>query len=256
MWTMFTHCPLLLVQILIIIAIYAPVHSSVIPASIGSIPNMRLFKHSQRAVDRAISNRAPFPINHDFSGASCDENESSIPKSFRVLNESAIVGHGLADFQRASELMFKFDMVNAMPWANVVLSSETKAADIAVGTVLCTVIKCYKLLWTLSPCRVCFINQNSGKAATRGSPIVSKREGVKLVNQIGYSTVEGHLISGEERFRVSLMSNDDVIFDLYSFTKGAGAVGTLGMPFIRPIQSAFFRDVTLSMKKIMSVESS
>jgi hypothetical protein len=35
----------------------------------------------------------------------------------------------------------------------------------------------------------------------------------------------------------------DVVLELSSFTKGAGALGFIAMPFIRPIQFAFFKDV-------------
>ena len=216
--------------------------SFALPAALSPFPNVRIFRHDQKAIDKFIREKKEMPVNHDYSGLSCDETGTAIPKSFRLLNESVVIGHGPGDFERASKLMFSFDMVNAMPWANIVKLTGLRDTDITVGTVLCTLIKCYNSVWTLNPCRVCHISRSS-----------NKKSNAKRVDQIAYSTVEGHLISGEERFRVSLENNNDVVFDIFSFTKGAGVLGTLSMPFIRPIQSAFFRDVTLTMKKLMEI---
>lgn len=221
----------------LLLSIFASVLSSALPPAIN-IPNVRIFKHDQKAIDNFIREKKETPYNHDFSGLSCVESGAIIPKSFRLLKESIVIGHGPKDFERASKLMFSFDMVNAMPWANVV--TGTKKSEMAVGTVLCTLIKCFNSVWTLNPVRVCHISRSS-----------KKLERVKRIDQIAYSTISGHLISGEERFRVTLENNDDVVFEIFSFTKGAGVLGTLSMPLIRPIQRAFFRDVTYSMKNLM-----
>jgi uncharacterized protein (UPF0548 family) len=219
--------------------------------ALGSLPNIRIFRHDQKSIDKTINSKQQTPFNHEYSGLSYSDADPSIPKSFRFLNESVVIGKGHSDFDKASKAMFAFEAVNSMPWANVVLSSDLKKEDVAVGTVLCTLIKCYKSVWTLNPCRVCYIHRGGFDRTKQKEMDFVNKNRFKHVNQIAYSTVEGHLIAGEERYRVSLMSNDDVVFDIYSFTKGSGLLGTIAMPFIRPIQSAFFKDVTLSMKKLM-----
>lgn len=201
-----------------------------------------------------VKSKRDAPFNHRHPGASCTDAE--IPKSFRILNESVIVGCGLEDFRRASDLMFSFKMIDRMPWAKVVFSTDAEAESIAVGTVLCTLIKCYRLVWTLNPVRISNLSRTSAKEISFKNMFMNAKDGVNLVDQVAYSTVDGHLISGEERFRVSLMTNNDVVFDIYSFTKGSGFIGTLIMPFIRSIQHAFFQDATISMQKLMSAEKS
>jgi uncharacterized protein (UPF0548 family) len=58
------------------------------------------------------------------------------------------------------------------------------------------------------------------------------------------STLNGHLISGEERFKVLFdYHTGDVTLQLSSFTKGSGILGSITMPFIRPLQNQFFRDI-------------
>ena len=245
----FSH--LFFVKALIILtSLNAVVRSSLAGMVLGPLPNIRLLMHNQGHIDEMIRSKRDSLCNHEHSGASSIDENPSVPDSFRCLSESITVGHGLKDFQRASEFMFAFEMINALPWAKVALSTETMETGIVVGSVLCTLVKCYKSAWTLNPCRVCYINRSSDKRQPKN--LLPKRRGVKQVDEIAYSTLDGHLIAGEERFRVSLMKNDDVIFDIYSFTKGAGAVGTVAMPFIRPIQAVFFRDAVRSMKKIMA----
>ena len=239
---------------LIILSLKPVVLSSMISKTLGPLPNIQLFPHDQKAINKMIRFKRDAPFNHQLPGASCTDAE--IPKSFRILYESVIVGRGIEDFRRASNLMFSFQMINRMPWANVVLSTDTKEESIAVGTVLCTLIKCYKLVWTLNPVRICNLTRTSEKETSMRNSLMNAEDGVRLVNQVAYSTIDGHLISGEERFRVSLMTNNDVVFDIYSFTKGSGLIGAVIMPFIRSIQHAFFHDAAISMKKLMNAEKS
>lgn len=210
------------------------------------LPNIQITKHNQRAINKMLRSIENSPINHDYSGASCIDNGACCPESFRRLNESIVIGHGLDDFERASKIMLSFGMVDNMSWASIVTQTGIKNADLVVGSSLCTLIKCYNSVWTLNPCRISHLSRSSN-----ASPF-SNLHGTKRVDQIAYSTVLGHLISGEERFRVVLADNDEVIFDIYSFTKGAGGLGKLAMPFIRPIQRTFFREVTLTMRNLMA----
>ena len=45
-------------------------------------------------------------------------------------------------------------------------------------------------------------------------------------SSVGFSTVFGHLIAGEERFSVEFREEDSTVWlDLYSISKGAGVLG-------------------------------
>ncbi len=70
-------------------------------------------------------------------------------------------------------------------------------------------------------------------------------------SHIAFATLRGHLIAGEERFRVRKEANNDVFFDMDSFSKGAG-LGVVAMPFIRQIQRQFFVDQSLAMRRLMA----
>ena len=213
---------------------------------LGPIPNLRLFKpHDNCSIDRFVEEKRKSPFNHDFHGFSQHENVTSLVPYFRHLNQSVVVGHGRSDFYRASKIMSNFLAVNSLPWANIVTHSDTAEGTYSrISTTICTLIRCYGFTWTLNPCRVVYSSVNSNQYVNN-----------LLTNQIAYSTLHGHLIAGEERFRVVLMDNDDVVFSLYSFTRGAGLIGSVAMPFIRPIQSRFFHDVTESMRQLMIINT-
>jgi uncharacterized protein (UPF0548 family) len=69
------------------------------------------------------------------------------------------------------------------------------------------------------------------------------------ISQIGFCTLQGHLIDGEERFRVKMdEENGDCYYVMYSFTKGSGILGKIAMPLIRPLQKSFFKDQATAIK--------
>ena len=165
-----------------------------------------------------------------------------------------------------------------------------------------TLVKCYNLVWALNPCKIVDIKNGSAAAgyasastdiasSDSGSDSGSSSDGGLLkYSQIVFATLEGHLITGEERFRVtyeyeheyhhndtssggfggsgdsandttsgsgsgaSATSSGDVYFDLFSFTKGSpNLLGLISMPFIRPLQKRFFREQSMSMKRYMGI---
>jgi len=155
--------------------------------------------------------------------------------SFRETNYSVCIGQGARDFAKATNLLFSFANINSLTWAKVVLlkKNRSSATSVVKGDVLGTLVRCYGLVWALNPCRV----------------VCAEKKGA--LSQIAFSTLRGHLIAGEERFRVIMDDQGLVFFDAYSFTKGSGVLGTLAMPLIRPLQRAFFNDQGAAMKAHM-----
>ena len=203
-------------------------------------PQIRVFKQSIGSTRGYLARLATAPFNHEFVGAS-KNSDSSPSSSFSDLQREVRVGSGSADFEKASKLLFSFAMINELPWAEVVGAE----AGISVGDTIGTLVKCYKLVWSLNPCRITSV----------------RRE--ERVSEVAFSTLSGHLIAGEERFRVIHHEDDDsVMFTMYSFTKGAttgpgilgvagGIVGRLAMPFIRPLQRRFFSCQAAAMLSLM-----
>ena len=66
----------------------------------------------------------------------------------------------------------------------------------------------------------------------------------KRIHTVILSTLQGHLIAGEERFCIIHdRKKDEVYFDMTSFSKPNGLWGTLVTPYIRLLQRQFFHDM-------------
>jgi uncharacterized protein (UPF0548 family) len=148
-----------------------------------------------------------------------------------------VLGTGGKLFKRISQAVTRFEAVNNLSWAEICTLPIPR-----VGSPLASVVKAYGLLYTFNPCRLVDIKET-----------VKSRQGTDNIvySQVCFSTVGGHMIAGEERFRVIHNAcTDEVEFSMFSFTKGSGLLGTLAMPFIRPLQKSFFKDIEKSMVAI------
>ncbi len=203
------------------------------------LPNIKVLKHSPSASQDYLGSLQDAPFNHKHAGKSiafsmkdaADMDHDQAPPSFLPLQKRVRIGRGMKDFERASEYLLDFGMTNDLSWADVVINSEDGKPQ--VGTIIGTLVKCYKLVWSLNPCRIVDIQKGINNGGNNGF----------RYSQVAFSTLEGHLISGEERFRVLIDTNigsnsyEEVFLDLYSFTKGGSALlGGLSMSLIRPLQ--------------------
>jgi hypothetical protein len=131
------------------------------------------------------------PFNHNYPGLSSNGEIVQLPGNFQSRREIALVGKGLADFKKATELMTNFEMINRLPWGEMRLYPPLKQ-----GSVVCTLIKCYGLLWSLNPCRVVSIRDLQSAAVRKAEGDASKWGNAtppKAFTQIVYSTVEGKI---------------------------------------------------------------
>jgi len=110
------------------------------------------------------------------------------------------------------------------------------------NAIVCTHVFCYGF-WTINPCKIVSV--------LKETKIKINNED-KLITEVVISTRKGHLIKGEERFRIIYNNDKTVEFDMFSFTKGAGLLGTIAMPLIRPLQNKFFNENMRSMKEMMN----
>lgn len=109
------------------------------------------------------------------------------------------------------------------------------------NAIVCTHVLSYGF-WTINPCKIVSILKEVKQNINNED---------KIVTEVVISTRKGHLIQGEERFRVLYNKDKTVDFEIFSFTKGAGLLGIIAMPLIRPLQDKFFKDNVKSM--IMSI---
>jgi len=210
-------------------------------ASVTAInwPSLRLLqRHSTSRAEsylkRLQSQEAEF--NHDYPGYSCRNSAKDMQSfnflydqppepSFEVLNRKVVVGKGRKCYDSVQKKILNFDVIKQLGWATVI-NPNSNTGLTQMNTVIGTLVQCYKVVWALNPCRIVEISKGEN------------------VSQIAFSTLEGHLLSGEERFRVSYDKTTEVVtLDMYSFSKAANVLGTLSLPLIRPLQRHFFTKI-------------
>ena len=165
-----------------------------------------------------------------------------MPRGYSVRRISGVVGKGVKDFHKACQIMQSFKMTNTLDWIKIVVPDSVKDLEsLPVGTTIATQSRVYNtLLWTLNPVRIVNNNQNQEK--------------YKMSSEVSYSTVMGHLLQGEEVFRVFHESGSgDVVFEIASYSKGFGVVGAVAFHFIKPLQKKFLQQNLNSMKILMSL---
>lgn len=210
-----------------------------------------------RAQDDSETERDPSPaiVNATFL-----ESARSPNGSYRVNHLTVCLGRGRSLFDRASLALHRFGMVNELRWIEIhCKKSDSSVLDdsIAVeGAPLCTVARCLGFIWIMNPCRVVRSTLNkpvdnpkvsSTDAGPRGSDPAR-------LSEVAFTTMNGHMLSGEERFRVFLQRNGDVKLDLYSFSRPSHALGLLVLPYVRWVQGRFFKEIATSMQRILSRE--
>eukprot|EP01035_Chromulina_nebulosa_P036147 gene36147-48662_t len=177
------------------------------------IPDVSIFQHNRIQIEGARRRFESAKYNFNIVGALIQDGLSdAIASGFVSKGKSTIVGKGSEDFLKASAAMMSFNMTNVLDWIKIIpLSGPLKAGD-----PIFTNSRFYSTpLWTLNPCRIVSIEVGSDSA------------------HILYATTMGHLIAGEEMFRVSLQpQSNNVVFEIRSISKGAGWLGTLCLPLI------------------------
>jgi uncharacterized protein (UPF0548 family) len=88
-----------------------------------------------------------------------------------------------------------------------------------------------RLFWVLNPCRV-----------------VCRVDGRRYAS-VGYATLDGHLIAGEERMTVRRGPSGDVTFEVLSLSRGAGPVGKLLFFALGRTQDRFFQEQCRCMRE-------
>lgn len=208
----------------------------------------------------------------------------SIPGSYRVMSRRIILGRGLKTFENASNQLVSFKAINTLPGVQIVTQH---GKSVEANSTMATLTRFYKTpVWTLNPCRIVSFVKGAhyerphtdfnGIIKTKNIQSVQQKGGSTrgVYSEVVFSTLQGHLIAGEEALRVytensqpiskhfatdhdsstgvfpavPLVSVDDkVYFEVISYSKGSGLLGRICMPFVRPLQRSFLTDCCNAM---------
>lgn len=156
-------------------------------------------------------------------------------EGFKVLSSRVLLGKGPDVYARAKRKIATWGLNDSVGWVKFIEGED--------GLNVASRIKAYGLVWTLNPLR---------KVLCHEKPWGQHGGGVAAV---AVSTLQGHLLKGEERFSVCYEgAGGNVYFDMLSFSKGSFPLGALVLPLIRPLQGWFFKDMGRAMQKAVLLE--
>ena len=221
-------------------------------------------------------------VNHEYLGYSCRDTDDNLDfpqapsSSYRINCLSITLGKGIKLYKIASTILQEFKMTNALGWIEVHIPPHTTySKSIPINhSSLCTLANVFGIAWVLNPCRIIsarFDTPTSSTTITHTTPTTlhikhttskSKhtrtRESMpkqRSISQIAFTTIQGHLLTGEERFRIVYdINNDNVIFDMYSFSKPSNVLGWIALPYVRYVQGTFFREQAGAMRRLIERE--
>ncbi|KAL3630087.1 hypothetical protein CASFOL_023071 [Castilleja foliolosa] len=161
------------------------------------------------------------------------QDEELSEAGFSVNHARTLVGSGLETFEKGRSALQNWRHFN-LKWAFV--DPKTR---IQSGVKFCVCAKEF-LPWLLMPLQVIYVDEtkNSNKALSSFS--------------FGSGTLQGHLLAGEERFSITMDEQNDVWYEIVSFSKPANLLSLVGYPYVLMRQKHFARDSTLAMQKHLS----
>lgn len=186
-------------------------------------------------------------FNYDpkYQGASSQplssSNKEKLTKNGFFLNHSRILlGSGPQTFHNAKTALQTWRHL-ALNWAFV-----DPKTSIEVGTKFCICVK-ELLPWVMLPLQVSFVvNDSSNSVGRRGH----KRATFGFVS----GTLHGHLLAGEECFSVELDEDNQVWYEISSFSKPAHFLSFIGYPYVKLRQKYFAHQSTQSILKHITAQ--
>jgi uncharacterized protein (UPF0548 family) len=142
------------------------------------------------------------------------------------------LGQGREVFERARVALFAWRHFE-IPWLE--LHGEARPAPpVRAGQDVATLTRVFGL-WFLNPCRV-----------------VDRIEPPGETNEVSfaYGTLAGHVAQGEERFTVRRHpATDEVVFEIFAFSRPALTLARIGRPWMRRVQKRFAADAAAALRR-------
>lgn len=166
--------------------------------------------------------------------ASSVQRDSELRKNgFSVNHARTLVGSGLDAFEKGKVALQSWRHFG-LDWAFV----DPKTL-IQRGSRLCVCEKEF-FPWLMMPLQVVYVsdNRNSKNAVASFS--------------FGSGTLKGHLLAGEERFSITLDEDNQVWYEILSFSRPAHFLSLIGYPYVLLRQRFFAYQSSIAVRKHLS----
>ena len=178
---------------------------------------------TEEVVRHFISTQRELPFSYPEVAAT----QGAAPNGYNIDHNRLCLGEGRETFMRASDALSRWRHFE-LGWASVLPHGSAMQA----GTVVA--VQAYAFgIWSLNACRIVYTINEDG-------PV--KRFGY------AYGTLPAHAECGEECFKVELLEDGSVWYDIFAFSRPQHWLVKLGAPFGRRLQKRFARESLASMQ--------
>ncbi|KAK9820593.1 hypothetical protein WJX72_012042 [[Myrmecia] bisecta] len=189
-------------------------------------------KPSQQEIQTTFDRAATRDANHNYVGLT--EDDQLVPKrlglGWSVDHHRAKVGKGRKAYQRAQSALRRWQHMQ-LGWV------ETTSAPVATGELVCVAHRAI-FAWLRNPLKVVYATE--GKVSLRSPAAASQQLGRGQRFKFGQTTLDGHVIAGEERFTLEWHHDDDSVwYDIFTISRPATALSLLSYPISRFYQHRF-----------------
>ncbi|XP_077231521.1 outer envelope protein isoform X1 [Tasmannia lanceolata] len=192
------------------------------------------------------------PFNYDFKhhGLSSDlfssiqQNQDLSKDGFFINHARILLGSGQNTYEKGKTAIQTWKHFG-LKWAFV--DPKTK---IEKGTKFCVCLK-EILPWVVLPLQVAYVRDNSRVAHVSDNSRESK---LKASFGFGSGTLQGHLLAGEERFSIEWDENNQVWYEILSFSKPAHFLSFIGYPYVLLSQKYFAHQSMQSVRKHVTAQ--
>ena len=189
---------------------------------------MRLLR---KPTQREIKTFLNLQRTNAFSYPAVHGTQAAPPVDFDVDRNRALLGHGEDVFNAACEALRQWRMFPA-GWTELVPTDAVQRE----GETLVMLARCFGTWW-LNSCRIVY---------NFDERIPHRRFG------FAYGTLPGHVECGEERFTIEWDEDDQVWYELYSFSRPRHWLARLFYPLARRLQKKFVRQSLAQMQAIVA----
>ncbi|KAL9256927.1 RNA-binding protein CP29B, chloroplastic-like protein [Drosera capensis] len=185
-----------------------------------------------------------FNYDENFKGAtarpvaSLEEDKQLKEAGFALNHARVVVGSGMETFEKGKAALQTWSLTGLL------------LTPIKTGVKFCVCVNEF-LPWLMMPLQIAYVDED--KSAKKAS------------FSYGNGTLQGHLLvsphpltiydhqAGEERFSLELEENDQVWYEILSFSKPAHLLSFIGYPYILHRQKCFTKESTKAVMKHCSV---
>jgi uncharacterized protein (UPF0548 family) len=189
-----------------------------------------IIKPSAYKINSFINSQHNNPFTYDEVGISQDgplEVDHPISKHYKLINREFNIGEGEKSYELAKKAFIRWGMFD-LEWVNV--GPSTPMSENSLVGIVSHVLG----VWSVNVCKIIYMIEENGPVTRFG---------------MGYGTLPGHAICGEERLSVALNhETGKVSYEIFSFSTESHLIAKISSFHLRTLQDRFANDSARRMR--------